>query len=165
MDERLSGSSAERPHLQLHHAEVGRFCQAAVVERVAGAAAAQIQVLIHPQAEVTAASTDSKTVQVSFNEERVFSGPSETLEARVQHEEKSFSCTVKRLTGSQRVREEGPKNFIECVLYDHQHRRVCGTEFPVKVFEAGAVSGGAVSQLPGVAHRPGGQLLTQLSDM
>lgn len=46
-------SSAERPHLQLHDAEVVRFRQAAVVEGVAGAAAAHVQALIHPQPEVT----------------------------------------------------------------------------------------------------------------
>lgn len=34
------------------------------------------------------------------------------LEARMQHEEKRFSCTVKHLTRPQRVREEGPKYLI-----------------------------------------------------
>lgn len=48
-------SSAKRPHLQLHDSEVVGVRQTAVVEGKAGAAAAQVQVLIHPQTEVTTA--------------------------------------------------------------------------------------------------------------
>lgn len=48
-------SSAERPHLQLHDSEVISFWEATVVEGVAGAAATQIQILIHPQTKVTTA--------------------------------------------------------------------------------------------------------------
>lgn len=49
----LAVSSAECPHLQLHDAEIVGFREAAVVEGVARTAAAQIQVLIDPQPEVT----------------------------------------------------------------------------------------------------------------
>lgn len=51
----LSPSSGELPHLQLHDSEVVGFREAAVVEGVAGAAAAQVQVLIHPQSKVATA--------------------------------------------------------------------------------------------------------------
>lgn len=50
-----SPSSDEPPHLQLHDSEVVGFREAAVVEGVAGAAAAQVQVLVHPQSKVAAA--------------------------------------------------------------------------------------------------------------
>lgn len=52
--------------------------------------------------------------------------------------------------------------LIKRVLDDNEHRGVCGTEFSVEGLEAGAVTGHAVSQLPGVADRPGGKLLTKL---
>ncbi len=55
-----SASSAERPHLQLHHPEVGGFSEAAVVEGVAGAAATQVQVLVHPQTKVATAGNRDK---------------------------------------------------------------------------------------------------------
>lgn len=58
-------SSAERPHLQLHDTEVVRFGEATVVESVAGAAAAQVQILIHPQTKVTAAQ-ETEREQFSF---------------------------------------------------------------------------------------------------
>lgn len=48
-------SSGELPHLQLHDSEVVGFREAAVVEGVAGAAAAEVQVLIHPQSKVATA--------------------------------------------------------------------------------------------------------------
>lgn len=48
-----SAPSVERPYLQLHDTEVVGFWQTAVVEGVAGAAAAKIQVLIKPQTKVT----------------------------------------------------------------------------------------------------------------
>lgn len=35
------------------------------------------------------------------------------LEARMQHEEESFSCAVERLTEPQRVREEGPEYLMD----------------------------------------------------
>lgn len=44
--------SDEPPHLQLHDPEVVGFREAAVVESVAGAAAAHVQVLVHPQSKV-----------------------------------------------------------------------------------------------------------------
>lgn len=57
-DEASQGhSSAERPHLQLHDLEVIGLGEATVIEGVAGAAATQVQVLIHPQTEVTTAGT------------------------------------------------------------------------------------------------------------
>lgn len=51
----LSAPSVERPHLQLHDSEVVSFWEAAVVERVAGAAVALVQILIHPQTKVPTA--------------------------------------------------------------------------------------------------------------
>lgn len=153
-------SSGERPHLQLHHSEVVGFREAAVVESVAGAAATQVQILIHPQTKVTTASANSKGVQVSFNKEGVLSSPLEALEARMQHVEESLSRAVERLTELQRVREEGPEYLIERILDDDKHRGLCGAEFPVEGLEAGAVTGRTVSQLPAVAHCPRGKLLT-----
>lgn len=50
-----SPSSDEPPHLQLHDSEVVGFREAAVVEGMAGAAAAQVQVLVHPQSKVATA--------------------------------------------------------------------------------------------------------------
>lgn len=35
------------------------------------------------------------------------------LEARMRHEEESFSCAVERLTEPQRVREEGPEYLMD----------------------------------------------------
>lgn len=52
--------------------------------------------------------------------------------------------------------------LVECVFDDNQHRRVRGAQFSVQRLEAGAVTRRAVGQLPREAHRPGGQLLTQL---
>lgn len=75
--------SPKRPNLQLHDPEVIGFREAAVVEGVTGAAATQVQVLIHPQTKVTTASTDGKEVQVTLYEEGIFTSPSETLEARM----------------------------------------------------------------------------------
>lgn len=43
-----SVSSAERPGLQIHDSKVIGFWEATVVEGEAGAAAAKIQILIHP---------------------------------------------------------------------------------------------------------------------
>lgn len=54
-----ANSSAECPHFQLHHPEVVRFREATVVESVAGAAATQVQILVHPQTEVTAAGKET----------------------------------------------------------------------------------------------------------
>lgn len=51
-------------------------------------------------------------------------------------------------------------NLVEGVLDDDEHRRVCRAQLPVEGLEAGAVTGGAVGQLPGAAHRPGRKLLT-----
>lgn len=48
-----SVSSAERPGLQVHDSKVIGFREATVVEGEAGAAAAEIQILIHPQTKVT----------------------------------------------------------------------------------------------------------------
>lgn len=45
--------SAERPGLQVHDSKVVSFWEAAVVEGEAGAAAAEVQILIHPQTKVT----------------------------------------------------------------------------------------------------------------
>lgn len=146
--------SGERPHLQLHDSEVVSFWEATVVESVAGAAATQVQILIHPKTKVTAASSNSKGVQVSFNKKGVLSSPFEAFEARMQHEEERLSCAVERLTEPQRVREEGPEYLLECILDDNQHRGVCGSEFPVEGLEAGAVTGRTVSQLPAVANYP-----------
>lgn len=50
-----SPPSDEPPHLQFHDSEVVGFREAAVVEGVAGAATAQVQVLVHPQSKVAAA--------------------------------------------------------------------------------------------------------------
>lgn len=50
--------------------------------------------------------------------------------------------------------------LIERVLDDNKRGGVRGAESPVEGLEAGAVTGRAVSQLPGVADRPGGKLLT-----
>lgn len=50
--------------------------------------------------------------------------------------------------------------LIKCVLDNYKHRGVCGTQFSVEGLEAGAMTGRAVSQLPGVADGPGGKLLT-----
>lgn len=63
----VTASSAERPHLQLHDPEVVGFWEAAVIEGVAGAAATQVQILIHPQTEVTAAGKrDEEKREMSF---------------------------------------------------------------------------------------------------
>lgn len=78
----------------------------------------------------------------------------------MQHEEEGFSCAVECLTDPQRVREEGPEYLIKRILDDYKHGGVCGTEFSVEGFEAGAMTGRTVSQLPGVADSPGGKLLT-----
>lgn len=103
--------SGERPHLQLHDSEVVSFWEATVVESVAGAAATQVQILIHPKTKVTAAekeskgkrlkwlsrifffrlnkkeytlpaSSNSKGVQVSFNKKGVISSPFEALQRK-----------------------------------------------------------------------------------
>lgn len=50
--------------------------------------------------------------------------------------------------------------LIKRILDDYKHGGVCGTEFSVEGFEAGAMTGRTVSQLPGVADSPGGKLLT-----
>lgn len=57
-------SAAERPHLQLHDAEVVGLSEAAVVEGVARAAASPIQTLIHPQPKVT--TEEKKRYSVSY---------------------------------------------------------------------------------------------------
>lgn len=54
--------SAKSPHLQLHDSKVVCFCEAAVIEGEAGAAAAQVQILIHPQPKVTASSSYGKRI-------------------------------------------------------------------------------------------------------
>lgn len=51
--ERDTWSSAKRPSLQVYDSKVVGFGQAAVVEGEAGAAAADVQILIHPQTKVT----------------------------------------------------------------------------------------------------------------
>lgn len=51
--ERVTWSSAECPRLQVHDSKVIGFRQATVVEGEAGAAAAEVQILIHPQTKVT----------------------------------------------------------------------------------------------------------------
>lgn len=51
--ESVTWSSAECPSLQVHNLEVISFRQATVVEGEAGAAAAEVQILIHPQTKVT----------------------------------------------------------------------------------------------------------------
>lgn len=107
----------------------------------------------------------------------------------MQHEEESFACAVKCLTNLQGVGEKGPKhlpgygqnlgllrkkkwkkiknaesdttsNLVEGVLDDDEHRRFCPAQLPVEGLEAGAVTGRAVSQLPGATNRPGRKLLT-----
>lgn len=61
-------SSGEPPHLQLHDSEVVGFREAAVVEGVAGAAPAQVQVLIHPQTKVaTAREKDNLSESTSWD--------------------------------------------------------------------------------------------------
>lgn len=52
--------------------------------------------------------------------------------------------------------------LVKHILDDEERGRVCGAEFPVEGLEAGAVSGRAVGQLPGMTQRPGGKLPTQL---
>lgn len=155
-----AASSAECPHLQLHDSEVIGFWEATVVESVAGAAATQVQILIHPQTKVTTASTNSKGVQISFYKEGVLSSPSEALETRMQHEEECFSCAVERLTEPQRVRKEGPECLIKLILDYNEDRGVCGTEFPVEGLEASAMTGCTVSQLPAAGNCPRRKLLT-----
>lgn len=81
----------------------------------------------------------------------------------MQHEEKRLSCAVESFTGSQWVRQEGPKNLIKSIFDDYQCRRVDCSQFSVEGLEAGAVTGRAVGQLPRVTDRPGWQLLIQLS--
>lgn len=92
--------SAKSPHLQLHDSKVVCFWEAAVIEGEAGAAAAQVQILIHPQPKVTTSSPNGKRVQVAFYEKGVFPGPSETLKSGMQHEEEGFPCAIEGFTWS-----------------------------------------------------------------
>lgn len=60
--EHVTWSSAECPSLQVHDSKVIGFRQATVVEGEAGAAAAVVQTLIHPQTKVTTERTKCSAI-------------------------------------------------------------------------------------------------------